>query len=36
MNTFIFRVNGAPVYTKEVNFVFMEELEGRLSAKALG
>ena len=35
MTTFIFRVNGAPVYAKGANLVPMEELEGRSSAEAL-
>jgi len=34
MNTFIFRVNGAPVFAKGANMVPMEELEGRSNADA--
>ena len=35
MTTFIFRVNGAPVFAKGANLVPMEELEGRSNADAL-
>eukprot|EP00040_Diaphanoeca_grandis_P027117 m.153638 g.153638 ORF g.153638 m.153638 type:complete len:1021 (-) comp30841_c4_seq6:84-3146(-) len=35
MNTFIFRVNGAPVYAKGANMIPMEEMEGRADADAL-
>ena len=35
MTTFIFRVNGVPVFAKGANMVPMEELEGRASAAAL-
>eukprot|EP00038_Savillea_parva_P028912 m.67751 g.67751 ORF g.67751 m.67751 type:complete len:1029 (+) comp8463_c0_seq1:39-3125(+) len=35
MSTFIFRVNGAPVFAKGGNLVPMEELEGRSDADAL-
>ena len=34
MTTFIFRVNGAPMFAKGANMVPMEELEGRMSGEA--